>query len=326
MGLNVSKQLTDRFRFGVQFFAQNFGPAGNYTPKIDWFYLDYRWRDWLGFRAGRLKIPMGLYNEVNDIDSARVPVLLPQSVYPVQLRHFLFAQTGGELYGFARSRWAGAVDYRFYGGTIHIDPSLVIPVGTQVQLKFNVPYTVGGRLTWETPLPGLRLAVSGFKLRLDTVAFIPAMPGLPMGLTTGIKNDSMLGVASLEYALWALTFTAEYSRGHTKQESILPDSNIDRTGDNWYVMLAYAALPWLQPGVYYSLHFPDVDKRDGLDNKQRDLSLTLRFDLSRHWLVKLEGHYMVGTAGLINPLQVGAAAPNPEGRWGVFLLKTTAYF
>src|SRR6185436_13159489 len=30
VGLNVSKQLSDRFRFGVQFFAQNFGFAGNY--------------------------------------------------------------------------------------------------------------------------------------------------------------------------------------------------------------------------------------------------------------------------------------------------------
>ena len=72
-----------------------------------------------------MKLPYGLFNEVNDIDSARVPVLLPQSVYPQQARSFLFALTGGELYGFARSPEAGALEYRLYGGTVHLDPRLV---------------------------------------------------------------------------------------------------------------------------------------------------------------------------------------------------------
>jgi hypothetical protein len=54
--------------------------------QADWFYLDYRFQDWFGLRAGRLKIPYGLHNEVQAIDSARVPVLLPQSVYPLQGR------------------------------------------------------------------------------------------------------------------------------------------------------------------------------------------------------------------------------------------------
>lgn len=37
LGLNFSKELADKLRFGVQFFAQNFGPTGNYTPQVDWF-------------------------------------------------------------------------------------------------------------------------------------------------------------------------------------------------------------------------------------------------------------------------------------------------
>src|SRR5258705_10965934 len=84
IGLNFTSQPTDKLRVGVQFFAQKLGPTGDYNAKMDWFYLDYRWKDWLGFRAGRTKLPFGLYNEVNDIDQARVPILLPQSVYPAQ--------------------------------------------------------------------------------------------------------------------------------------------------------------------------------------------------------------------------------------------------
>jgi hypothetical protein len=319
LGINFSKALTDRLRFGVQFFAQNFGAAGDYIPRVDWFYLDYSLRDWLGVRAGRLKIPFGLYNEVNDIDAARVPVLLPQSVYALQTRSFLFAQTGGEVYGFARSRVMGALDYRLWGGTIFIDPKLVVPVGTQVELKFNVPWAFGGRVLWETPVPGLRLGGSLLKLRLDTVAFLPMM-------MVDIENNSIRWVASADFTLRALTVTAEYARGHTKQETVLPGSNVDRTGDAGYVMVSYLVTTWFQPALYYALTFPDVDQRDGLTNKQHDVSLTLRFDINQHWLVKLEGHYMAGTVGLENPLRVTPAPADPERHWAVFLAKTTAYF
>jgi hypothetical protein len=320
LGLNFSKQLTDKLRFGAQFYARNFGIAGNYVPQVDWFHLDYRWRDWLGLRAGRLKIPHGLYNEFNDIDAGRVPILLPQSIYPLQARSFLFAQTGTEVYGFARSPAAGALEYRLYGGTMFFDPSLVVPAGSAVQLQFSVPYIVGGRLIWETPLPGLRLGASVLKLRLDTVAFLPM-------LMVNIENRTLAWVSFAELAFRALTVTAEYGRGNSKQTSAeSPPSNFDVTGEDWYVMASYVAAPWLQPGVYYSLKVPDVANRGGLANKQHDLTATLRFDINPHWLVKIEGHYMIGTAGLVNPLRITPLPENPERHWAVFLVKTTAYF
>jgi len=320
VGLNFSKDLTDRLRFGTQFFAQNFGGAGNYTPKVDWFYLDYRVRDWLGLRAGRLKIPYGFYNEANDIDSARVAILLPQSVYPLQARNFLFAQTGAEIYGFVRLPGAGAIEYRVFGGTIFIDPNLVIPVGSPVQLKFNVPYALGARLLWETPVQGLRLAGSVFALRLDTVAF------LGMGMSATLKDDASLWSASAEYAFSTLTLTAEYTRSRSNQVSVLPGNTFDITADGGYVMLTWLAARWLQPGAYYSLYFPDISNRHGPAQRQQDATLTLRFDINSHWLVKVEGHYMEGTAGLVNALRINPPPVNPARSWAAFLVKTTAYF
>jgi hypothetical protein len=320
VGLNYSRDLADKLRFGVQLFAQNFGAAGNYTPQVDWLSIDYHWRDWLGLRVGRLKIPVGLFNEVNDIDSARVPILLPQSVYPLQARSFLFAQTGGELYGFARSRVAGAIEYRLYGGTIFIDPKLVIPVGSPIQLKFNVPFAFGARVLWETPVPGLRIGASVLDLRLDTIAF------LPMSMTVGIEGHTLVGLGSLEYVWRALTIDAEYSRGRTKQESVVASSNFTHTSESAYVMASYAITPWLWPGAYYALTFPDVEHREGAANHQHDATLTLRFDINQHWIFKLEGHYMAGTSGLVNPLTIGPPPAAPKQRWGVFLAKTTAYF
>jgi hypothetical protein len=321
VGINFTKAVTDKLGVGVQLFAQDLGVAGNYNAKVDWFYIDFRQADWLGFRAGRVKIPFGLYNEFNDIDSGRVPILLPQSVYPLQARQFLFAQTGFELYGFARARSVGAVDYRLYGGTIFLDPALLVPPGSSTQLAFNVPYVAGGRLLWETPIDGLHAAVSLQALRLDTTAF------LPQSKTILVENQSRLGVASLEYSLGPVVLTAEYSRWYTRQTSALSKaSNLTSLSERAYAMLTYRATPWFQPGAYYSMFFPNVHNREGRANMQHDAAATLRFDINTHWIVKLEGHYMVGTAGLNNPLRVGDPLSSLEENWASFLVKTTAYF
>jgi hypothetical protein len=320
VGINFTKVFTDKLRVGMQLFAQNFGWAGNYRVMADWFHLDYRPVDWLGFRAGRMKIPYGLFNEVNDIDSARVPILLPQSVYPLQTRSFLFAQTGFELYGFLRSESAGALEYRLYGGTIFLDPSTLIPPGSGVQVQFNVPYLVGGRILWETPLQGLRMGGSMQVLRLDTTVF------LPNAMTAAIENRTVQWVGSAEYAVGELTVSAEYSRWHTKQESALPGNTITNVSERGYGMLTYRAASWLHPGMYYSVLFPDVENRGSRANMQHDVAAMLRFDLTPNWIVKLEGHFMAGTAGLTNPLRVGPPIEGLANYWRAFLVKTTAYF
>jgi hypothetical protein len=324
LGINITKSLTDTLTMGVQFFAQDLGPVGNYSPKVDWFYIDYRFRDFLGVRVGRLKIPYGLHNEIQDVDSARVPVLLPQSVYPLQTRQILFAQTGGELYGFARLGPFGALDYRFFGGTIFLDSKELTPPGTPFDLDFAVPYVVGGRIVWETPLHGLRVGSSLQRVRLDTTAFVP---GLSPPLV--IENRSTLWVASAEYSLQNLVVTAEYSRWHARQRSNAPaiSSPINRLSEGGYAMVTYRVASWFQPGAYYAAYFPNVHDREGRENRQHDVAASFRFDVNDHWLLKLEGHYMAGTAGLLNPLRVNPPDISGAHRyWGAFFAKTTAHF
>jgi hypothetical protein len=323
VGFNVSKRLTDSFSMGLQLFAQNLGPSGNFTPIVDWFYLDYRRWDWLGLRVGRLKIPYGLFNDIQDVDSARVPVLLPQSVYPLQTREILFAQTGAELYGFVRLPSLGALDYRLFGGTIFIDEDKLRPAGSTVDVDIRVPYVAGGRLLWETPLEGLRAGGSIETVRLDTTAFVPGIaPFL-------IKNRSWLWVASLDYAVSDLRLTAEYSRWFTRQRSDAPTLSpaIKSLSERAYAMVTYRLTSWFEPGAYYSMYFPNVHDRRGRENRQHDVAVTFRFDVNEHWLVKLEGHYMDGTAGLLNPLRLSTQdITTADKYWGAFFVKTTAHF
>jgi hypothetical protein len=327
VGINFTVPLTDKLRAGLQLFAHKLGPLGNYSPKADWFYLDYHLEDYFGIRAGRVKVPFGLYNDTSDIDVARVPVLLPQSVYPETSRDYLLAQTGAEVYGRVDMRALGAFEYRIYGGTIVIDVNDADTVDAQV-LAINVPYVVGQRLLWETPIEGLRLAGSLEGLRLDTTTSLPSAPNAPPRAPLALSALATLWLASAEYSRENLLLSAEYGRWTDNIDSpdpatVQPGTTIQERG---YAMASYRVSPWLQPGVYYSLYFPDVRNRVGRQQVQHDVAGTLRFDINSHWLVKLEGHFMSGTAILESSLNNNTSLADLAKNWGVFLVKSTAYF
>lgn len=321
-GINVSKQLTDKLRMGMQLFARKLGTVGNYNIKLDWFYVDYHWRDWLGLRVGRVKIPFGLYNEINDVDSARVSVLMPQSIYNTQNRDYLLAQTGAELYGLIPLDVLGGLEYRLYTGAIYIDRSTITSSSSYTVDDIRIPYVVGGRLMWETPLEGLRLGGSIQDLRVDSHLSIASAQAF-------VHVPAVLWVLSAEYAYADLLLAAEYSRWHVSLKSDNPDvyPNVDTTvSERAYVMASYRITDWLQPGAYYSVLFPNVDKREGRAQIQNDFAATLRFDVNQYWLVKLEGHYMIGTAALDSSLNDDTPLKQLAKDWAVVLLKTTAYF
>lgn len=339
VGLNFTKQFGDRLRVGMQIFAHDLGPLGNYAPQLDWYYVDYRWFDWLGIRAGKTKLPWGLYNESNDVDAGRVPILLPQSIYPVSSRESLFAQTGGELYGDVPLGAAGSLEYRAYGGTIFLNTADVSD-----QLKgFDVPYEAGGRLMWRSPIEGLQLGASAQFLRFDfeysptpEQAMAYQMAGqLPADYngTLHFKLPIKLWVASLEYQRERLLLSAEYSRSyvHYTTNLVLPEPKI--VNESGYLMASYQVTPWFTPGLYYSALFPDIHakpKPGQSDNPrssfQHDVAATFRYDITPNWLVKLEGHYMHGTAGLNSALNDNKPRDALAEDWGVFLIKTTGYF
>lgn len=318
VGVNVTASLTESLRVGIQLFARDLGPVGDYEPQMDWYYLDYRWADWLGVRAGRIKVPFGLYNEINDVDQARVPALLPQSIYPAANRDFLLAQTGVEAYG-RLDVGGGALEYRLYGGTLFFE---VDPASTPYEVeKLSVPYLVGGRLLWEPPLEGLRVGGSVQALRLDTVLGAS-------GMIFTADLPAVLWVASAEYARDDLLVAAEYSRWHVDVETSNPAlfPARDTVSERAYALAAYRVNGWLQPAAYYSIYFRDVDDRSGREQYQHDAALTLRFDINPHWLVKLEGHFLYGTAALSANLNGGTPPRALAREWGLFLIKTTAYF
>jgi hypothetical protein len=191
---------------------------------------------------------------------------------------------------------------------------------------------------WSTPLDGLVAGGSAQALRVDgDYNFAPelnaplqAIGYLPMGFagTMPVKFRVRLYVASLEYTLRDLTLSAEYSRwvgGFESEAPILFPTKV--INERAYAMASYRVTPWFTPGLYYSIYYPNVDKREGKENYQHDAALTLRYDVNPYWLLKVEGHFMHGTAALDNKeLNEGKEQKELTKNWALLLLKTTAYF
>src|SRR5262245_39701299 len=274
VGINFTKTLDDRLSAGLQLFARDLGPDGTYSAKFDWLYLDYRWRDWLGVRAGRVKLPYGLYNDTSDIDAAQPVILLPQGVYPATSRDFLLAQTGLELYGYYSLGSAGALDYHAYLGTL----SLSIPDSSAIRiLDLDVPYIVGGRVLWETPIDGLRAGASALNGEVDGAY---ALSSESMSTTVAFETRATKWLSSVEYVNRGILLTAEYGRSIGR--TTVGPMTIHRTSENMYGLAGYRWRPWLLTTAYVSLLYPDVDHRSGQVNHQYDTAAAVRFDITPH--------------------------------------------
>jgi hypothetical protein len=160
-------------------------------------------------------------------------------------------------------------------------------------------------------------------LRIDTHLLAPSVAG-----PIQYRIPATLLVASAEYVVRELLFAVEYSRWLVRAESSRPDiiPNDSTTSERAYALATYRVYSWLQTGAYYSLFFPNADRRTGRENMQHDVALTFRFDVNPFWLVKIEGHYMHGTAALDPTLNDNQPLSALRPDWALFAVKTTAFF
>lgn len=340
-GINFRTELTDRLSAGLQLFSRDLGQIGNNNIEIDWAYGDYRWKDWLGVRAGLIKLPWGFYNETRDLDMLRTSIFLPSSLYAEEVRDAYNAMQGIDVYGSMYLESLGSINYQFVYGEQTIDPNsgMARSLGVDPIVEFSgieVDDILGGSLEWNTPLDGLRLggAVMQYDWDLYGSIIIP-----PFASPTGTliseelhnKGNAELIILSVEYIWENLLLAAEYIRLYDHEEDEEDSDNV--TGEGYYGGVSYRFTNWFELGAYYSVYYPDIYDKDGKKLEvedqepkhnawQKDLALTARFDINNHWTFKLEGHFVDGTADLL-------LVDNPEGleeKSFLFAFKTTVNF
>jgi hypothetical protein len=106
-GVNIGTNITDHLHIGAQMYVRHLGALDDGTPRLDWAVADYKFKDWFGIRAGKVKTALGLYNDTQDLDFLSTWALLPQGIYPIDVRSATIAHEGVDVYGSSHpSGWA----------------------------------------------------------------------------------------------------------------------------------------------------------------------------------------------------------------------------
>lgn len=331
MGINFSKGLSEKLRIGVQLFARDIGDAANNKITLDWAYADYRWEDWFGLRIGKIKIPIGLHNETRDLDMLRTCIILPQGIYEDLTRDNLIASKGIGLYGNKEIGAAGNLSYQLLAGVLdsNIESGSgkllydgVAESGGNVNGENDYDTNYTGSFWWETPLEGLRAGYSFLHVQAKAPLIFGGV------LETDLEYTVLYQILSAEYIWENLIVTTEYLERETK--STLLGNEANDNSQAYYVSTSYAFNDLFTLGIYYSVYYQNKDDKDGTALTinhmawQKDLALTLRFDINEYWVFKVEGHRVDGTANVLG-------IDNPDNNysksdWNYFAAKASFSF
>ena len=107
LGLNASMRPLPRLQFSAQMLSRWAGEGSEGNIRLDYGFIDYTvfssQTSQFGIRLGRMKNPLGFYNDTRDVPFTRPSILLPQSIYFDRTRKLALAADGVHLYGERRS-------------------------------------------------------------------------------------------------------------------------------------------------------------------------------------------------------------------------------
>jgi len=322
--LNLISRPFDRIRLGAQLFERDLGVYDNGRVDLDWAYAAWQVGDELELAAGRLRTPLGLYNDVRDVDAARAPVFLPRSVYALRFRDLYVSIDGAAAKGLIDLAGDMDLEYALYGG----DKRIADDTGTTTYLgaagygegvTVDVDWTIGGMAHLTTSVPGLGFRISVLRVDALRIAGDPT-PGIELASDL----DYWLFIGSVEYDLRAVTLAAEYSRlrgrGSRGIAALGVSESTQDDGEGMYVSATWRQKRWLEWYLAGEAEFDDATDRDR-SHAWRLIAATAVRPMA-HWSLKLEAHYADET---LETIQV----ENPDGAehhwWGV-ALKTTVDF
>ncbi|MEP6960942.1 MAG: hypothetical protein ABI995_02630 [Acidobacteriota bacterium] len=303
-GFHVTTRLTNKLRVGAQAYSRHVGNLGKGRVTLDWATVDYRWKDFFGIRAGRVKTVMGLYNDTQDLEFLQTWALMPQALYSLDLRGLTLSHLGGDIYGsFGGHRW-GTFSYTAYVGRLAADLTGGLAYGFAsygIRNNVNRGWVRGGDLKWNTPVPGLLLGASLQYVRSESEGVNLALAG-PLGT----RSRAHPVVLSGQYSRGRLRL--DYERVRSLSTTVVSGAHgfgplpLELQSDQrlWYAAVAYRISKHLEAGTYHSRFYPNADKQppylapNPAARHMYDQAITARVDFKTHWDVKAEGHFIDG--------------------------------
>jgi hypothetical protein len=306
--VSVIDSATPSLRIGIQLHMYQLGELGGPNLQVDWASGDYKINDHLGFRGGKVKTVLGLFNDSQDVDAIHLWILLPQSMYPTDNKSFLLSHLGGEVYGgIGLGRHAGTVQYRSYAGQSNLDLNGGY---LKTAADFGLVFTsapggkiFGGDLRWAAPLRGFTIGSGVHSQAEDGTA--------PAGSEHIARFTTTTEYAQFERGKFY--FASEYRREPltvvlTIGPAVIPLAYDQRA---WYVMGRYRVTKRFQLGSYYS-HYVNTKLNAALaESYSKDWVVSGRWNFNSYFYAKLEGHFLRGTAlGYFLSTNPGGLKPN----------------
>ena len=326
-GINASAKFGRKLLVGAQVYTRNFGNLGQGDVTVDWAQADFRMTSWLGVRAGKVKTVMGLYNDTQDMEFLQTFALLPQGVYPTDLRDGTIAHTGADVYGRVDfDKLGGGLVYTAYIG----DRRDTYNGGYPYMLRgVGIDYTnyggrqIGGDLRWQARdfQFGVAHMVGDIKgTGTWTFSFPPGTPPITIP-TEEHSNDDHTTQVFGQYAAGKLKIDAEYRNYYRDQQIFNDATNVVTDLNAWYLAGTYRVNTLLELGTYYSRS--TVDAQQGafagfpppapISGHVYDKVVAARFDINRYIALKVEGHFMDGVGNIGMYPDGFYAQDNPNG-------------
>lgn len=312
--------------------------AGNADDQValDYGLLDYRAYTTehadLGVRLGRIKNPLGLYNDTRDVAVSRPSIILPQSIYFDRTRDLALSGDGIGLYG-ERRLAKGFLSAEFNVVKPRVDTDTLEPIllGAQRPGAFEDEPSALARVIFDTLEQRLRIALSVAALNLQY------RPGEGDVSSAGDVLFSPR-ILSVQYDAENWIVTAEYARREFQFNDIAYIPFTDRTGESYYFQAQYkvGSCCWLL--ARRDVLYQNVDDKSGTGFEAstggvrpahtqfaKDWTVGLRWSPEgRNWLVSAEHHWVHGTAWL--PIEDNPDPAQTVEDWRMALLLVSVWF
>jgi hypothetical protein len=279
LGLVGTVTLNDKSKLWAQLEASS-AEATRFT----WFFVDYQLTDALRFHAGRVKYPLGLYNEYIDTKFLQVSSLEP-ALYQGAADFVHDAYTGVGADYTQSLNTAGEIVWQVYGGnTYDTDP----PPDTRDRRAY------GGRITYRTPIDGLRFMLSGYRSHVEILATRP--------LT---NEDRLIGSIDFVRADWDIK--SEY--GTHKFLGV--------SSNAWYFQVGRTVAQKWMP--FFRYDHVDLDKESQSTDSatQKILVFGVNYKLLSNVSIRFEDHFNRGYALPVASGEVPAG--QGDRTWNLFV-------
>ncbi len=242
----VSGPIIQNVDFSSQILSRKAGTADNGKPQIDYGFVSWRFIDDIsfthGFRVGRLKTPIGFYNDTRESPFTRNGVFLPQSIYLDRARNYIMRADELMYFGEWRSDdWT--LNWKFAAGKNIPDKEELVdfyrlPEAAHAEFKSaNVRHV---QAIAEYDAGRIRFGYSTYDA---PVHYSLDLNGLGLGLAhMDADAGSIWRVFSFEYNATRWSFTSEYESAIFDYNGVTPDPLNPRYKD--YPEALYGQFLW----------------------------------------------------------------------------------